>query len=136
MEKINIITNLNDKGKRLDKFLSEIIEDATRSFVQKLINNNLVLINSKIITKAGTKLKGNESIEVNILEENQEILPEDIPINKIYEDDDIIIINKNPNMVVHPCVLGFILVFWGSWGSSWCSGVHPGVLGFILVFWR
>ena len=102
MEKINIITNLNDKGKRLDKFLSEIIEDATRSFVQKLINNNLVLINSKIITKAGTKLKGNESIEVNILEENQEILPEDIPINKIYEDDDIIIINKNPNMVVHP----------------------------------
>lgn len=102
MEKINIITNLNDKGKRLDKFLSEIIEDATRSFVQKLINNNLVLINSKIITKAGTKLKGNESIEVNILEENQEILPEDIPINKIYEDNDIIIINKNPDMVVHP----------------------------------
>ena len=102
-ETITVCANENDKGKRLDAFLSEVIEDATRSYIQKIIDNGNVQIKDKKITKSGNKLKGNETVIVNIPEDEiLDVIPQDIPLNIIYEDKDIVVINKTPGMVVHP----------------------------------
>ncbi len=102
-ETLTVYANETDKGKRIDKFLNELIEDATRSYIQKIIDNGLVEIQGKKITKSGNKLKGTEIITVNIPEDEVlDLTPENIPLNIIYEDSDIVVINKAPNMVVHP----------------------------------
>ncbi len=102
-ETITVCANENDKGKRLDAFLSEVIEDATRSYIQKIIDNGNVQIKDKKITKSGNKLKGNETVIVNIPEDEiLDVIPQDIPLNIIYEDKDIVVINKAPGIVVHP----------------------------------
>ena len=80
-----------------------MIDDATRSYVQKIIDNGLVEIQGKKITKSGNKIKGTEIIVVNIPEDEVlDLTPEDIPLDIIYEDSDIVVINKAPNLVVHP----------------------------------
>lgn len=102
-ETITIQANENDKGKRIDSFLNEVIEDATRSYIQKIIDGGYVEITGKKTTKSGNKLKGTETIVVNLPEdETLDLIPEDIPLEIIYEDSDIVIINKAPNTVVHP----------------------------------
>ena len=102
-ETITVQANENDKGKRIDSFLNEVIEDATRSYIQKIIDGGYVEITGKKTTKSGNKLKGTETIVVNLPEdETLDLVPEDIPLEIIYEDSDIVIINKAPNMVVHP----------------------------------
>ena len=102
-EIIEVEVNENDKGKRLDTFLNEFFQDATRSYIQKLIDNNNIIINNKIKTKSGNKLKGNEKIVVKIpMDEILEVLPQDIPIDMVYEDKDMVIINKDPGIIVHP----------------------------------
>lgn len=102
-ETLTVYANEDDKGKRIDKFLNELIDDATRSYIQKIIDNGLVEIQGKKITKSGNKLKGKETIVVNIPEDEVlDLIPEDIPLDIIYEDSDIVVINKSPNLVVHP----------------------------------
>ena len=102
-ETITVQANENDRGKRIDSFLNEVIEDATRSYIQKIIDGGYVEITGKKTTKSGNKLKGTETIVVNLPEdETLDLIPEDIPLEIIYEDSDIVIINKAPNMVVHP----------------------------------
>ena len=102
-ETITVQANENDKGKRIDSFLNEVIEDATRSYIQKIIDGGYVEITGKKNTKSGNKLKGTETIVVNLPEdETLDLIPEDIPLEIIYEDSDIVVINKAPNMVVHP----------------------------------
>ena len=89
-------------GKRLDIFVSENIEDITRSYIKNLIENGDILVNGEK-KKSGYLLKNNDSILVNIPEDKEaNILPEEIPLDIIYEDDDIIIVNKQKGMVVHP----------------------------------
>lgn len=102
-EYLEIRCNPEDAGKRLDSFVQECIEGATKSYVQKLIEGDSVLVNGKNAKKSGLKLKGSEIINVNIPEdENLEVVPENIPIKIIYEDKDLVIINKDAGMVVHP----------------------------------
>lgn len=102
-ETITVQAEAQDKGKRIDKFISEVVDDATRSYIQKLISEGLVEIQGKKVTKSGNKLKGNESITINLPEDEVlELVPEDIPLDIIYEDSDIIVVNKGPDMVVHP----------------------------------
>ncbi|MBR8700180.1 Ribosomal large subunit pseudouridine synthase D [Fusobacterium sp. DD29] len=102
-ETITVQAEEQDKGKRIDKFISEVVDDATRSYIQKLISEGLVEIQGKKVTKSGNKLKGNESITINLPEDEVlELVPEDIPLDIIYEDSDIIVVNKGPDMVVHP----------------------------------
>lgn len=92
-----------DKGKRLDAFVNEYFESITRSYIQKLIDQGDITIEGKAKSKSGNKIKGNEKIIVKIPEDEVlDIVAEDIPIDKVYEDEDMIIINKGPNMVVHP----------------------------------
>ncbi len=93
---------LTDKDKRIDVFLSEKLENMTRSSIQKLISDGNVKIGEKILKK-NYKISGHEEIIVQIPEAVEiDILPENIPLDIVFEDDDIIIINKPKNMVVHP----------------------------------
>lgn len=102
-EIITVVATEDDKGKRIDKFLNELFEEATRSYIQKLIDNNNVEIQGKKVTKSGNKLKGTETIVVKIPEDEiLDLQPEDIPIDILYQDKDIVVINKTPNLVVHP----------------------------------
>ena len=96
-----LIVSDESKGERLDKFLSAE-EDITRSAAVKLIEDGLVLVNEKTATK-NYKLRGGEIITVNYPPiKASECVPQNIPLDIIYEDNDIIVINKPSGMVVHP----------------------------------
>lgn len=89
-------------GMRLDKFLSEQARGFTRSYLQKLIKDHMVLLNEKSC-KASEKLSSGDVIRLSIPEAAElEVLPEDIPLDILYEDQDVVIINKPKGMVVHP----------------------------------
>src|SRR5215211_5970267 len=95
-----------DKGQepyRIDKFLMNRIEGATRNKLQQAINAGLVLVNNKQI-KQNYKVKANDQIVVysDLSPESTEIVPEPIPLNIVFEDNDILLINKAAGMVVHP----------------------------------
>ena len=103
MEQLNFIYQEND-FLRIDKFLSNEIKEFTRSQIQMMIEEGLVLVNDKVI-KSNYKLKINDEITVFIKEpELTDIEPQDIPLDVIYEDSDIIVINKPSGMVVHPAL--------------------------------
>ncbi|SHI93163.1 ribosomal large subunit pseudouridine synthase D [Malonomonas rubra DSM 5091] len=89
-------------AERLDSFLAERFPDLSRSQIKKLIDSQQVLLDGTA-TKASQKLKGGELIEIDIPEpEPTEALPEDIPLTILYEDHDLIVVDKAPGMVVHP----------------------------------
>lgn len=91
-----------ETGQRLDKYLSEKIVDMTRSFIQKNILEGHILVNDKK-SKASYKLVSGDEISVKIAPlEELEIQPENIPLDILYEDSDVIVINKPKQMVVHP----------------------------------
>ncbi|MBR4030653.1 MAG: RluA family pseudouridine synthase [Clostridia bacterium] len=86
---------------RLDKYLSEKT-DKTRSFIQKAIEQGLVLVNGKV-AQAKTKLHAGDEIQFEEPEiKNADIIPQDIPLEIVYEDDFVLVINKPKGMVVHP----------------------------------
>ena len=91
-----------ETNERIDKFLSIQMEELSRSYVQKLIKDGNVKVNGKLV-KANYKLSYDEWIQVTIPElTSPDILPENIPLDILYEDEDILIINKPKGMVVHP----------------------------------
>jgi 23S rRNA pseudouridine1911/1915/1917 synthase len=95
-----------DKGQepyRIDKFLMNRLEGATRNKLQRAINSGLVLVNNKEV-KQNYKVKPYDQIVIysDLSPESTEVVPENIPLNIVFEDDDIIIINKPAGMVVHP----------------------------------
>lgn len=101
MEKI-IIDDIN-QNKRIDLFLFERL-DMSRSKIQELIKKNCILVNDNTI-KSSYKLKINDIVTISeIVEEEFKVEAENIPLKIIYEDDDIIVVNKDNGMVVHPAV--------------------------------
>ena len=87
---------------RIDTWLSDKIEGFSRTYMQKLINSKLVLVNDNPV-KANYKLKLGDEVSVTIPEKKElDIVPENIDLNIIYEDSFILIINKPKGMVVHP----------------------------------
>ena len=102
MESLSLFPDDFLTGTRLDRYLSDEREDMSRSYIQQLIDAGNVSVNGKKV-KASYKLRDNDRVELLIPEpEPVEILPENIPLDIIYDDDDIIIINKPQGMVVHP----------------------------------
>ena len=94
--------NVQDSGNRLDKYLSNVLSDLSRTHINKLIEEGHVLVNGKT-AKSSLKVKENDEVEVNIPKAKEvEINKEDIPLDIVYEDKDILIINKPQGMVVHP----------------------------------
>ena len=99
---MNFVVDKDNVSKRLDIYLSENLEDVTRSYIKTLIDDSKILVNNKK-EKSGYKLKLNDIIDVTLEEKKSEnIVAQDIPLEILYEDDDIIIVNKPKGMVVHP----------------------------------
>lgn len=99
---IKLVTDGSDAGERIDKFLSDELDGYSRSFIQKIIKDGLVLANGREI-KSNYKLGITDILEVTIPElVSPDIEPEDIPLDILYEDEDLIVINKPKGMVVHP----------------------------------
>ena len=99
---MNIKVNEENVGKRRDSFIPMVQEDISRSMVQKLIEQKNIKVNGKE-TKHSYKLKLNDEIEIFVPEAKEiNLKAQDIPLNVIYEDNDIIVINKPKGMVVHP----------------------------------
>ena len=102
MEILNILTEECDSGLRIDKFLIEKTENLSRAYIQKLIEDGQVELDGSLINKS-FKISPNQTITVKIPEpENLDVKPENIPLDIIYEDDDLLIVNKPKGMVVHP----------------------------------
>ena len=87
---------------RIDKYLAEEFPDYSRSFLQKLLKDGAVTVNSKVV-KSNYKLQGEEEISLYLPDQVEpDILPEDIPLDILYEDEDLLVVNKPKGMVVHP----------------------------------
>ena len=100
---IKFLVDEKNNGKRLDVFLAENINHLTRSFLKKLIDNEQVKLNKKVMKAPSTKVKFKDQVIINIIENNeQNIKPKKIKLNIVYEDNDILVINKPKGMVVHP----------------------------------
>ncbi|MCK4661561.1 MAG: RluA family pseudouridine synthase [Bacteroidales bacterium] len=102
-EHYNIVVDKGQNQLRIDKFLVNRIENASRSKIQTAADAGNILVNNKAV-KSNYKVKPDDVISI-VMEyppREIEIIPEDIPVNILYEDDDILIVNKNAGMVVHP----------------------------------
>ncbi|MCH9704290.1 MAG: RluA family pseudouridine synthase [Chlamydiae bacterium] len=120
-----------EKDQRLDKYLSKRFPDYTRSYFQNLITRKLVLLNGEVVKKRVEVREGDE-IEVEFaLTPEIAVEPEDIPLDILYEDDDLIVVNKPCGMVVHPAV--------GNWTGTFVNallyhcrlegeGLRPGIV--------
>ncbi len=101
-EEIKLTVSDDFVSKRLDRFVSESIKDLSRTLVQKLIDENLILVNKKS-SKSGYKLRENDVIFITVPDlEETKIEPEDIKLDVAYEDKDVIVINKSQGMITHP----------------------------------
>lgn len=90
------------EGERLDKFLSLIYPDTSRSFFQKLIKDSAVLVNDKA-EKASYRMNFEDVVRIHFPDAVETTIePENIPLDILYEDDDLLIVNKPKGMVVHP----------------------------------
>ena len=91
------------EGLRLDQFLAAELTEHSRSYIQKLIKGGKVIVNEKA-AKAGSRIQTDDRILLMVPPLKElEVLPENIPLDIIYEDEDVILINKPKDMVVHPC---------------------------------
>ena len=93
---------IEERGQRLDVYLDKKISDKSRSHIQKIISEGKVTVDGRTV-KPSYKLIGGENISVEEIESvDVEYLPENLPLNIIYEDSDIIVVNKARGMTVHP----------------------------------
>ena len=96
------IEDSSDENIRIDKYLAVSLPDKSRSYYQKAIDGGFVLVNGKQVkSKYQTKLGDEIVVSIEPVKEI-DIVPEDIPIEILYEDDDVIVVNKPKGMVVHP----------------------------------
>lgn len=99
---LDFIVKDEDNGIRIDKYLSVIQSELTRSYIQKLIDDGKISMENKQV-KSNTKVKSGANVRILLPEPvNAQIVAEDIPLDIIYEDKDFIIINKHKGLVVHP----------------------------------
>lgn len=101
MEAYNINVKEKDSGKRIDKFLAAEFDDFSRSYIQKLISQNKITVNNKKVQNSYLILEG-DLIEIIVEKQETEIKAVEMKLDIVYEDQDIIVINKNADRVVHP----------------------------------
>lgn len=135
MEPILLQTNEEDRGARLDAFLARAMEDLTRSAAAKAIEEGRVLVSGKVPSKS-LKLTGNETIEFTPEEPAPiDAVPQDIPLDVVYEDDDVIVVNKPSGLVVHPApghsggtLVNALLFHCGASLSGVGGALRPGIV--------
>ena len=124
-----------ETNERIDKFLSVQMEELSRSYVQKLIKDGHVKVDGKVV-KANYKLSYDEWIQVTIPDlKAPDIVPENIPLDILYEDDDILIVNKPKGMVVHPAaghysgtLVNALMYYCGDYLSGINGVMRPGIV--------
>lgn len=102
MKELIIEVNAENEGERIDKFLSVLVSSASRTSIQKSIENGYVFVNGKNVNK---KYKVQIGDEVKICEQELKVLdakPENIPLDIVFEDEHLLVVNKPRGMVVHP----------------------------------
>ena len=103
MEKRTFIISIDEKGERLDTFLSQSIENITRSRIKNTIEKGFVKINGKEQKKSGYSLKEGDVVEITFEDiVDLSAVAQDIPIDILYQDEDFLVINKAQGMVTHP----------------------------------
>ncbi|MEG0291374.1 MAG: RluA family pseudouridine synthase [Anaerovoracaceae bacterium] len=125
-----------DAGIRLDAWLAKTIEEKSRSFCQKLVDDGCVKVNGNECSVKKYKLKESDEIIVDIPEPKEvAIVSEDIPLNIVYEDEDVLVIDKVKGMVVHPAVGNYqgtmvnaIMHHCGDSLSSINGEIRPGIV--------
>ncbi len=130
-----LLVSQNDVGERIDRFISENVEDLTRSAVQSIIENGGVSVGSKVIKK-NYKLRVSDLVVVSIPEPVElDVTPEDIPLDVVFEDEHLLVVNKPKGMVVHPAVGNYTgtlvnaLLFHCKGNLSGINGViRPGIV--------
>ena len=135
MEPILLQTSEEDRGARLDAFLARAMEDLTRSAAAKAIEEGRVLVSGKAPSKS-LKLMGNETIEFTPEEPAPiDAVPQDIPLDVVYEDDDVIVVNKPSGLVVHPApghpdgtLVNALLFHCGASLSGVGGALRPGIV--------
>mgnify|MGYP000611763033 FL=1 len=135
MEPILLQTSEEDRGARLDAFLARAMEDLTRSTAAKAIEEGRVLVSGKVPSKS-LKLTGNETIEFTPEEPAPiDAVPQDIPLDVVYEDDDVIVVNKPSGLVVHPApghpdgtLVNALLFHCGASLSGVGGALRPGIV--------
>ena len=135
MEPILLQTSEEDRGARLDAFLARAMEDLTRSAAAKAIEEGRVLVSGKVPSKS-LKLIGNETIEFTPEEPAPiDAVPQDIPLDVVYEDDDVIVVNKPSGLVVHPApghsdgtLVNALLYHCGASLSGVGGALRPGIV--------
>jgi len=102
-ERLVVFQFKEGQAQRLDKFLVTCLPEFSRSRLQALINDGLVSVDGVPARKSGQILEGAEHVQVHIPPpQPSELIPEDIPLDVIFENDDVLVINKPAGMVVHP----------------------------------
>ena len=135
MEPILLQASEEDRGARLDAFLARAMEDLTRSAAAKAIEEGRVLVSGKVPSKS-LKLIGNETIEFTPEEPAPiDAVPQDIPLDVVYEDDDVIVVNKPSGLVVHPApghpdgtLVNALLFHCGASLSGVGGALRPGIV--------
>ena len=102
MEILNYVVSDGQSGIRIDRYLSDSNEDLSRSYIQKLLKEQKVTVQGTFV-KANYKVQAGDVITVEVPDMAEpDILPEDIPLDILYEDEDVLVVNKPKGMVVHP----------------------------------
>ena len=135
MEPILLQTSEEDRGARLDAFLARAMGNLTRSAAAKAIEEGRVLVSGKVPSKS-LKLTGNETIEFTPEEPAPiDAVPQDIPLDVVYEDDDVIVVNKPSGLVVHPApghpdgtLVNVLLYHCGASLSGVGGALRPGIV--------
>jgi len=99
----NIVVSLNYHGHRVDKFLQSQLKELSRTRIQNLISEGQVKLNNITIANSSKKIKKKDQIKVNFPPPKETLIkPNKIPLNILYDDNDLVVINKLPGVVVHP----------------------------------
>ena len=133
---IEILVEEDCAGERLDKAVSAKVDDFTRSYVQKLIEENCVTLNGQIVNDKKFKVKVGHLIKIVVPEpEMLELNPENISLDVVYEDTDLLVVNKPKGMVVHPApgnysgtLVNALLYHCGESLSSINGTIRPGIV--------
>ena len=135
MEPILLKTTEEAKGKRLDAFLADSTEELTRSAAAQLIETGGVLVDGRTAVKS-LRLSGGETVELTLPEpEPIDAVPQNIPLDVIYEDEDVIVVNKPAGLVVHPApghpdgtLVNALLYHCGASLSGIGGALRPGIV--------
>jgi len=135
-QRYEIYIDEEQQGTRIDLVLSLALAETSRSFIQKLFEKDKISVNGGICTSKKYKVKNGDKVELIIPEpEILTVEPEDIPLDIVYEDEDVLVVNKPKGMVVHPAVGNYngtlvnaIMFHCGDRLSSINGVIRPGIV--------